>query len=113
MIALDPAGRRTHPWKRPRRGGHSNAGGSDEPPGDTMMREELPGCRSTDDGNPRQRGGTDSGEVTTDAAEGDVEHHRVEGRDEGRSSHNCKARPRAGSDLISGREPVTIHGAFV
>jgi hypothetical protein len=29
--------------------------------------------------------------------------------DEGGSCDNCKARPRAGIDLISGREPVTTH----
>jgi len=63
--------------------------------------------------DPRQRGCTDFGEVTTDAAERDVENHRVEGRDEGGSGDNRKARPRAGSDLVSGREPVTIHGPFV
>ena len=63
--------------------------------------------------DPRQRGCADFGEVTTDAAERDAENHRVEGRDEGGSGDNRRARPRAGSDLVSGREPVTTHGRFV
>src|SRR5258705_9318377 len=50
-IALDRACRRTDSRKPPRCGGHSNAGRSDEPPGDLMMREELTGRRSSGQGH--------------------------------------------------------------
>jgi hypothetical protein len=62
--------------------------------------------------DPRQRGGADVGEVATDGAEGDVEHHRVEGRNEQGSGDDRQPRPRSGRDLVIGREPATIHAVI-
>src|SRR5262249_38098064 len=88
--------------RRPRRSAH-------RPAPDTPRREDD---RVTGK-DPRQRGGADVGEVATEGAEGDVEHHRVEGRHERGRGDDRQTRPRSGRDLVIGREPGTLHVAGV
>ena len=55
----------------------------------------------------------DVGEVTTNAAEGDVKHQRVESRNESSGNDDRQTRPRSGSDIVIGRDRASILGFII